>query len=1081
MHNENCQDKDPEMSGNPVDDADIDAPEAWAIGTGSSELIVAVIDTGIYVDHPDLNANIWRNPGEIPGNGIDDDGNGYIDDVYGWDFFNDDNTVYDPDQRDRYGDLNDDHGTHCAGTIGAVGNNNMGVPGINWNVKIISLKFIGPDGGYTSDAILAMQYAHAKGAKVISCSWGGGPYEQSLKDAIEATNALVVCAAGNSGQNTDVNPHYPSSYTSENIISVAASMQNDQPCNYPGWWSTCYGLTSVDLFAPGGYIASTILPDPVPPTPAEAYAYFWGTSMATPHVSGVSALLAATHPGVPLYQGAPGWSAGMPTVKDAILTTVDVKPAFQGKVATGGRMNAAAALESIGGPVITSVEATPTYGPPPLTVAFSATAQSTGAEIVDKWWSFGDGSDPVHEWNATHVYADEGLFTASFHVVDADQNERSATIEINVFFPPVIGVAPHTLTADLVWDGTATSTLTIGNEGQGELRYNVELALHGMVQPTSGRSAMPLGSGGPDAHGYIWMDTDQPGSVPPEWNDISSIGTRLTLSGDAGTEVDLPFAFPFYGESKTKVSICSNGYLTFGTTRGTYSNKNIPNTLDPNDLIAVFWDDLEPQNGNGRIYYFGTGEAFIVQYQDVPRFSSGGPYTFQVILDPSGTIRYVYKTMLGTYLNSSTIGIENKTGTVGLQVAYDEDYVHDNLGVTILPAWLSLDKKSGTVAPGESDELTATFRASRLPEGDWSATIRILSNDPADPEVRVPTLMHVESRIAPKIESITAQPWAGEAPLEVHFSAAARDVDGEIVAIEWSFGDGSAPATGTLTPVHTYTADGDYTATLTITDDDGLTATGSVRVFVANLPQADVDPTSFNRIIRAHRAQTGTLTVTNAGTGPLAFTASALTSVSNAATDVGALAAGGPDGFGYLWKDSDEAGGPVFDWVEISTVGTKLATLTDDETATVDLPWAFPFYGQARTTVNVNANGWLNFGALPSSGTYSNKQIPNTALPNDLLAVFFRSIRDRRAPACSTTTIRRPIGSSCSSTRCPATAGREMEGSTPSRQYCTPMAQSSTSTSICSMPPLTSTRALSASRTRTAQTASECFTTPRAT
>ncbi len=990
LHNENCQYKDPEMSGNPVDDADIDAPEAWAIGTGSSELIVAVIDTGVYVDHPDLNANIWRNPGEIPDNGIDDDGNGYIDDVYGWDFFDDDNTVYDPNQRDRYGDLNDDHGTHCAGTIGALGNNAMGVPGINWNVKIISLKFIGPDGGYTSDAILAMQYAHAKGAKVISCSWGGGPYEQSLKDAIEATNALVVCAAGNSGQNTDVSPHYPSSYTSENIISVAASMQNDQPCNYPGWWSTCYGLTSVDLFAPGGYIASTILPDPVPPTPTEAYAYFWGTSMATPHVSGVSALLASTHPAVPLYQGAPGWSAGMPTVKDAILTTVDVKTAFQGKVATGGRMNAAAAIESIGGPVITSVEAAPTYGPPPLTVAFSATAQSTGAEITDKWWSFGDGSESVHEWNATHVYTEEGLFTASFHVVDADQNERSATIEINVFFPPIIGVEPSALTADLVWGDVEEHTLTITNDGLGELTYAADVALEGMIQPTSGRASNPLGSGGPDSFGYVWVDSDTEGVGLPEWIEISGIGTLLTLGDDKGIEVNLPFEFPFYGESKTKVNVCSNGYLTFGSKTTTYINARIPSTTEPNDLIAVFWDDLQPNKDPARVYYYGDDNVFVVQYQNVKPYGGAAAYTFQVVLTPAGTITYHYKTMPGAFLDEATIGIENKTGTVGLQVAYNEDYVHDDLAVMFMPTYVVIDKTSGVVAPGESDTITATFKAGRLAEGDWAASIRIACNDPVNPEVIVPAIMHVESRVEPQIESIAAEPWAGKAPLEVHFSARARDIDGVIVASEWNFGDESASVTGTLTPVHTYVADGEYTATLTVTDDDGLTATASVQVIVANLPKAEFDPASFNRVIRAHRTQSATLTLTNIGDAALTYTATIPPpGVIPEGADIEPLGAGGPDQFGYMWTDSDEPGGPAFDWVEIRQVGTKLS-LANDGGVLVNLPFEFPFYGQKKQSIRICSDGYLTFGT--KANAWQNKSIPDPADPNDLLAVYWEDL-----------------------------------------------------------------------------------------
>ena len=224
-------------------DADMDAPEAWSITTGSRDVIVAVIDTGVMYTHPDLAANIWTNSEEIPGNGIDDDNNGYIDDVYGWDFYDDDS---DP------GDLNG-HGTHCAGTIAAAGNNSLGVAGVMWDAKIMPLRFLGPDGkGDTQDAVLAIRYATTMGADVISCSWGGSGYSQALADAIAETPALVVCAAGNEALNNDLNPHYPSSYASENILAVAASTNTEQLAPF-----SHFGSASVDVAAPGEYVLST--------------------------------------------------------------------------------------------------------------------------------------------------------------------------------------------------------------------------------------------------------------------------------------------------------------------------------------------------------------------------------------------------------------------------------------------------------------------------------------------------------------------------------------------------------------------------------------------------------------------------------------------------------------------------------------------------------------------------------------------------------------------------------------------------------------------------------------------------------
>ncbi|MBI4842746.1 MAG: S8 family serine peptidase [Nitrospirae bacterium] len=226
-------------------DADIDAPEAWDITTGSDSVIIAVVDTGVAYNHSDFSNNIWRNEAEISGvNGFDDDNNGYIDDFYGWDFVDNDGAPL---------DLNE-HGTHVAGTIAAQGNNALGITGVMWNAKIMPVRFLGLSGsGTTSDAILGIKYAVDNGAKIINNSWGGGGYSQSLKDAIEiyGSDALFVCAAGNSGRGADVS--YPAKYDSPNIISVAATDNTDTIA-----WFSSYSVVDSDLGAPGVSIYSTI-------------------------------------------------------------------------------------------------------------------------------------------------------------------------------------------------------------------------------------------------------------------------------------------------------------------------------------------------------------------------------------------------------------------------------------------------------------------------------------------------------------------------------------------------------------------------------------------------------------------------------------------------------------------------------------------------------------------------------------------------------------------------------------------------------------------------------------------------------
>lgn len=299
-------------------DADIDAPEAWDITTGNAGTVVAVIDSGVDVDHPDLRDNIWTNPDEIPGNGIDDDGNGYVDDVNGWDFANNDNSLY-------HSYAEDDHGTHVAGTIGAAGNNGVGISGVAWRAKIMPLKFIGPNGtGYTSNAAKALDYAIAEGVKISNNSYGcAGCFSSSLRDTIQRADAaghLFVASAGNAGADNDATAHYPSGHDLPNIISVAATDSGDALAGFSN-----YGNSSVDLAAPGVGILSTV--------PDNGYTSYSGTSMASPHVAGVAALVKSRSPELD--------GAG---VKARILGSVDKKASLTGKTATGGRLNAASAL-----------------------------------------------------------------------------------------------------------------------------------------------------------------------------------------------------------------------------------------------------------------------------------------------------------------------------------------------------------------------------------------------------------------------------------------------------------------------------------------------------------------------------------------------------------------------------------------------------------------------------------------------------------------------------------------------------------------------------------------------------------------
>ena len=299
-----------------VSGADIDVVRAWDLTTGSTNVIVAVIDTGIRYTHTDLAAQMWRNPGEIPGNGIDDDHDGYVDNVFGI------NAVTGSgDPMDVAG-----HGTHCAGTIGATSNGGGQHVGVAWQVRLMACKFLGPSGGATSDAIKCINFAVSKGARILSNSWGGGPFEQCLLDAIAAARdrgVLFVAAAGNGGSDTqgdnnDVVPTYPANYAIDNIISVAAIDRQDKLGTFSN-----YGSTSVHIGAPGVDILSAISASDT------SYDSWPGTSMATPHVAGVAALVRARFPNITVAE-----------LRQRILLGAMPIPALRNKTITGGRLNA---------------------------------------------------------------------------------------------------------------------------------------------------------------------------------------------------------------------------------------------------------------------------------------------------------------------------------------------------------------------------------------------------------------------------------------------------------------------------------------------------------------------------------------------------------------------------------------------------------------------------------------------------------------------------------------------------------------------------------------------------------------------
>lgn len=338
---------------------DLNGPEAAAVTLGKSSVVVAVIDDGVDFTHPDLAGRQWVNPGEagaMANNGRDDDGNGYVDDVNGWDFYNNDQTTHDAIDMDA-------HGTHVAGTI-AASINGQGVVGVAPGVKILALKFLGPDGGATSDAISAIQYAANKGVRISNNSWGGPGYSQSLKDAIDQSGQLFVTAAGNASINQDSSdyPDYPAAYSSPNIVAVAAVDNRGNLASFSN-----YGAKTVDIAAPGVNILSSV-PD--------GWSYYSGTSMAAPHVAGVAALVRSVNAGLS--------PSGM---KDVILRSGKPAALTTGKTMTGKLVDARAALSF--------ADTTAPIGYAPVQRLSAGTLGAPGIPVIISWPAATDSGTSV--------------------------------------------------------------------------------------------------------------------------------------------------------------------------------------------------------------------------------------------------------------------------------------------------------------------------------------------------------------------------------------------------------------------------------------------------------------------------------------------------------------------------------------------------------------------------------------------------------------------------------------------------------------------------------------------------------------
>ncbi|HWP58697.1 MAG TPA: S8 family serine peptidase, partial [Candidatus Acidoferrales bacterium] len=560
-------------------DVDIDAPEAWNITTGSSNVVVVVIDTGIDYNHQDLAANMFRNTADCNNNGFDDDGNGHTDDCFGIDTIHDDTNPMDDHS----------HGTHVAGTIGAVGNNKIGVVGVNWTVRLMPCRFIDASGsGTNADAIACLEYVKEmkdSGINIVatSNSWGDNQFSQAMLDAINVqrqNGILFIAAAGNGnifgvGQNNDITPFYPCNYSLPNIICVASTNRKDARSSFSN-----YGRRTVHIGAPGSDILST--------TPGNTYTTSSGTSMATPHVTGVAALLKAQDP-------TRDWKA----IKNLILTGGDTKSAMANTI-TGKRLNANGALTCTNSVVLTRLI------PVPTTInASPGTPVDLAALHIKCANANGNVSVSVSPGNQTVILVDNGLGSdqEAGDGIYSGQWIPSAPGDYTLTFPgndkvtvkvanPAISVTPSSLDFGNVAVGSSSDkNFTVQNSGGGVLTGNAttnppySIVAGGSYSLNGGQSQTVIVRFTPSSVGTFGGTVSFSGaegtsktvtgsgsgvsSITPNPMDLASAPSNFTITG--GGFANLGYGLPvvnFY-TSSTSTTVIAQARATSMTSDGT--------------------------------------------------------------------------------------------------------------------------------------------------------------------------------------------------------------------------------------------------------------------------------------------------------------------------------------------------------------------------------------------------------------------------------------------------------------------------------------------------------------------------------
>ena len=659
------------------------------------------------------------------------------------------------------------HGTHTMGTMcGLAPNDTIGVaPGALW----IADNSINQNAGnaFDSDILNAFQwFADPDGnpatlddvPDVVQNSWGinegfGGNYVDcdsrwwAAIDNCEAAGVCVTWSAGNEGPGgTSLRSPSDRAASPYNTFSVGATLHSP-PYTIASFSSRgpsgCGGPYAMkpEISAPGVSIYSA--------QPGGGYQNLDGTSMAGPHVAGVVALMRAANPDV-----------DVDTIKQILMdTAVDLGTAGEDNTYGHGFLNAydaviavLAGYGQIAGTVTDGTFATPIAGAS-VDVLSDPRVTSTNASGAFQI------TLPAGTW--TLEYSAPGYVTGQQVVEVLDSQVADGSFAMTRLPDPVVAISPGSLSVTLAPGETTPRQIDINNTGGGTLNYQVSLMNGPAANPArphesgrleDGTAIVPqetAGSGGPDAFGHYWIDSDDPYGPTYSWVELAGLGNQY-LIGDNNYTASIPMgiSFPFYGNNYTSLHASVNGFVSFTSPTGAYNvNGTIPNAANPNDMIAPFWDDLNGLDG-GSLYTYAdaANSRFIVEWKNIPRFGTSGAQreTFEIILNSDGTIVMQYQSVSNP--TSATVGIENATGSDALQVVANAAYLHNLMAVRISTSapvpWLSVAPLSGTIAPNSSGFVTATFDAV-VPLGTYQAVVRFLTNDPFNPTVDVPLTLNV--------------------------------------------------------------------------------------------------------------------------------------------------------------------------------------------------------------------------------------------------------------------------------------------------------------------------------------------------